>query len=214
MSYFLIIEAACWWLAFDAAETLFSNVVSEMLPNYKKRLSESGDTRQYMGNAPALINSIVCTGISVNNIYSKTWSYPIPLVTYCIYDSVRGTTRTMNIHHSLALFLVFLSNMNKHSRAVAPYFLFTELSTIFLCLLGIIRGASTSPRSLTVQWEREYAEVLKELFVASFLGCRIIAPLPCLYYLFENDWLALLFALPLFFMNVHWLSKLHRFYFS
>ena len=205
---FTIIQFIVWWFALDTSESYFSDFIRTTMPNFRERLQLKDQLRQYQSNAPALVNSLVCTLISFVQISSQTWNVPMPLVAYCLYDSIRGCTKIMRIHHGISLALLCVSNLNEHTRYAAPYFLLTELSTVPLCLMGIIRGTKRCPRTLSVRWEKTYLQALKEIFFVSFLGVRVILPLSPAMHLYNKYPLALVFVAPLVGLNYYWFTKM------
>lgn len=206
--FFKVFEFVVWWLALDLAETKFDSFVRFTMPNYRERLKKSGDLRRYLSNAPGLLNSSVCSLLAFAQIYSGGWSSPMVLIAYCCYDTVRGCRQIMVFHHLVALMLLKVSHMSDVGKEVAPYILVSELSTVPLCLLCILRGTKKCPRTLTVAWEKEWVQSLKEIFFVLFLGTRIIIPLNPLLYVYNFYPQGLLVLAPLVMLNYYWFTQM------
>lgn len=202
-----MVEFVGWWLVLDFAETKFASFVTFTMPNYRERLKKNGELRKYQSNAPALLNSTVCSLLAIAQIYSGGWAPPMVLIVYCCYDTARGCRRVMVFHHCVALMLLKVST-TEFGHEVAPYILISELSTVPLCLLSILKGTNKTPRTLTVVWERQWVQALKEIFFIVFLGTRIILPVSPLLYLWAVSPGAIIALAPLVMLNYYWFIQM------
>jgi hypothetical protein len=178
------------------------------MPNYYARLVRKKELRQYTSNAPALLNSTLCSIMAVFQISLQVWSVPVVLVAYCIYDSVRGCQPIMVFHHMFTLLLLHLSTLNGYAENVAPYILFSELSTVPLCALCMMRGTRNCPRTISIEWEQNWVRALKEVFLVFFMGVRIIIPIMPLVYLYQNFIKGFFVLIPLVALNHFWFFKI------
>ena len=206
-----VIKFVFWFLVFMGTEKSFRSFVGSVLPRYKRRLQRHGLLRQYTSNMPALFHSVIATTYALYCIASGTFSLPVFTAAYFVYDISQNIQADLLVHHAIACVMLAISESTSERKRFAGYIMFTECSTIFLCLLLIFRGPGKAQRVLESE-ERAIVDKLKVAFAATFLATRILL-LPCVIFVFLRieDLVACLSVSLLWCLNIHWLEKMVRF---
>lgn len=197
------------WLVYDTAEHTLNNFIVGVMPNYSRQLHERGLLRTYTSAAPSLINSVACTAWSLISIALGEYTIPYFSFAYFAYDTARGCTREMMIHHGIAAFLISISTHDESTSTVAPHVLLTECSTIFLNMLVILCGPTKSSQRLNLTAsEMRTKSALKTLFASSFILTRMGVLPFAMHWIWNKNKYTFAALLPLQLLNVYWFLKL------
>lgn len=210
----LFLNTAGAWLLYDTTEYVLGNVIQNAMPGFFARLVQTKTLRLYTSSAPALLHSIACTAWALYYICYGGWSVPYFSITYFVYDSVRGCTSSMLFHHVVASIMIFMSNTSVTDlpSMVAPYVLFTELSTIPLNMGVILCGPNKENQRLNLsQEEQDFKFWIKNSFFFTFMTTRmILLPYVIMWVFNEREFPGVFVLLVLQGMNIKWFFKMSK----
>ncbi len=190
----------------ELSEQYFHNFIQNSMPIYCNFLSEARLLRFYTSNIPALINSSWCTIYGLYCWFFQVWDKPILPIAYFIHDIFHGCKFEMVFHHTAATVLILISTPEHYK--IAPIILFTEASTIFLCLASILNGPPGCRRTL-IDIEKIKLRNFKTCFVVTFFICRLILfPLQHLKNFNELKIMENLLLTALTVQNITWFFKI------
>lgn len=215
ISVFQLFTFTASWLLIDTLEKVFEEFIISVLPIYHQNLLNTRNLRNYVSNVGCLINALYCTLFSLHAMYFG-WSLPLPSLVYFLYDFYKGCTPTMALHHVLALMLIcFVTYQDEEETSVvAPYVLFSEFSTVFLAIGGIIHGAQGLPRNNLAVQEKLLLHRIKNIFYLTFIVTRMVILPYAIVVMMHNPgsrhYIAMSMLGTLQLMNIIWFTKIFK----
>ena len=182
----------------------FKTFVKDEMPVYASRLSNE-QFQRYTSNVPALVNASWCSFYALSSLLMGNFSMPTMPLAYFVYDFLRGCSSTMAVHH-LVGFSLLVAFSDFPIKRCSSLVLLIELSTVFLCLLNILKGERNNPRTLSND-EIRTSKQLETAFVVSFFLFRILFfPAVVMYGFSFLNWFLFVLLLFLYWMNLCWLK--------
>ena len=210
VALFVVAECVTFLILYEHVERYFQILVMRHNPAFHRTLLTTNTHREYFSNAPAVVHAVVATGFAVHCLLYKHYRFPSESFTYFIYDLVQGVQFEMQVHHVLALLLIALAETKTCFQELVPFFTFTEISTIYLCLFIILRGTRKARRVLIRPVEKIAAELFRRIFIYTFFLTRIILLLyPIFVIAFRlRERFVLCLVIVLYGMNFYWFNRI------
>lgn len=186
-----------------ACKTCFERMLKDSLPVYHINLKRAGLLEEYVMNAPALCNALWSTIFAVYCIIRGTWSTPYMPFVYFAMDGFYTNSWTMRFHHLIGIVLLSMGNGHPF---LAPFVLFTECSTIYLCCKCMIKGHHKMPRKNLSPQEKSDIDWLSWQFRVVFVLSRLVI-LPCAMSLSNLDGAPRAVLCSLLAINYYWFFK-------